>query len=155
VIDRNHEKLNLTLYGNANSAFQSTFQDYKGVHWKGPMDQQSLHQALSNFDAGVAIEPGKDFNNELALSNKMLAYLQAGLYIVATNTIEQKRFLSEYRNHGIVIKMDFSYLENELLHLYGDLSNIRQQANQRFECAAAISWDVVSKVPVAIWQNNS
>ena len=155
VIDSNHEKLNLTLYGNADSAFQSAFQKYKGVDWKGPMDQKSLHMMLSNFDAGLAIEPGKDFNNELALSNKMLAYLQAGLYIVATDTIEQKRFLSDYPSHGIVIKKDFSDLEKVLLNLYGDISNVRRLATQRHENADAISWDVVSKVTAAIWQNNS
>ena len=41
-------------------------------------------------DAGLALEPGRDENNRLALSNKIFTYLLAGLPAVATDTEGQR-----------------------------------------------------------------
>lgn len=62
-----------------------------------PLKQDQLHAELSNYDVGLALEPGKDLNNTLAVSNKIIAYAQAGLYILATDTIAQTTFINQ--NH--------------------------------------------------------
>ena len=42
---------------------------------------------------GLALEPGKDLNNKLATSNKLLLYLLGGLAIAATNVPGQRAIL--------------------------------------------------------------
>ncbi len=72
---RKNNNIELHLFGNCNDDFKkeflSTQADNIFVHASLP--QAELHKRLSSFDIGLAIEPGKDLNNELAVSNKMLA----------------------------------------------------------------------------------
>ena len=59
------------------------------------MQQEDLHQFLSQMDIGLALENAQaDHNRNICLTNKMLAYAQAGLYILATNTFGQSQFLN-------------------------------------------------------------
>jgi glycosyltransferase involved in cell wall biosynthesis len=47
----------------------------------------------SNHHIGIASEPGRDLNNDLALSNKIMMYLLAGNALLCSDTVSQKDFL--------------------------------------------------------------
>lgn len=64
-----------------------------------PISPNELINFASNFDVGLALEPGFSNNNNLALSNKLFTYMQAGLAIVASDTTAQHDLLS--KNPGI------------------------------------------------------
>lgn len=149
---RDNGALELHLFGNCNEDFRTkylTCADNIFVH--SALLQQMLHQRLSSFDAGLAIEPGKDLNNELAISNKMLAYFQAGLYILASDTKAQKQFIESHPEHGSVEKLDqdeFNIALNELLQ---KKELIRTGAEKRFEMAKKYCWEEESKKIMGIW----
>jgi glycosyltransferase involved in cell wall biosynthesis len=49
----------------------------------------------SGFDIGLALEPGRDLNNQIALSNKIFTYLLAGNAVIFSDTPAQKKFHAE------------------------------------------------------------
>jgi glycosyltransferase involved in cell wall biosynthesis len=49
----------------------------------------------AEFDIGLALEPGRDENNSLALSNKIFIYLLAGNAVIASATEGQSEFARE------------------------------------------------------------
>ena len=49
-----------------------------------------LVERAAQHDVGLALEPGDRINNSLAVSNKLLAYLLAGLPTVVTSTEGQR-----------------------------------------------------------------
>lgn len=112
-----------------------------------------MHQTLSKFDIGLAIEPGKDFNNELALSNKLFAYLQSGLFVLATDTIEQDRFIKGTIISGMTINKKFIDLEEKLLQLYLNRHTIRSQNLERFHHAKMFSWENLNSALITAWSN--
>jgi glycosyltransferase involved in cell wall biosynthesis len=50
----------------------------------------------SQFDIGLALEPGFSTNNDIALSNKILTYVLAGNAVIASNTRGQAAFMQQY-----------------------------------------------------------
>lgn len=64
------------------------------IKYYPPVAPDALIGFSSQFDIGLALEPGFCLNNDLALSNKIFTYLQAGLAIVASNTPAQQKFVS-------------------------------------------------------------
>lgn len=70
------------------------------IHFHQPIPPAELAHFASQFDIGLALEPGFSTNNDLALSNKIFTYLQAGLGIIVSDTTAQKAFLDQYPQTG-------------------------------------------------------
>ncbi len=152
IISKHADKISLTLFGNFNPTFKKECIDTcPCIQLGGILPQTTLHHTLSTFDVGLAIEPGKDLNNELALSNKLLAYIQAGLFVLATNTIEQDRFLQSSMSTGVCVDKNFSNFEDKLMQLYADRNNIRSLHDERYNHAKIYSWENTTNTLTSIW----
>jgi hypothetical protein len=57
-------------------------------------------QQASQFDIGLALEPGSTTNNRLAISNKIFTYLMAGLPVVVSLTPGQAWLLNQAEAAG-------------------------------------------------------
>lgn len=60
-----------------------------------PGDPDEMIRLASDFDIGLAVEPGTTANNRILLSNKIFTYLLAGLAVVATQTPGQAPLIEE------------------------------------------------------------
>lgn len=142
----------LHLFGNLDSFFgKQWIQDADKVILHPPLPQQELHNQLKNFDVGLAIEPGKDLNNQLAVSNKLLSYYQAGLYILATNTPAQQQFMQTHPAHGTCISMQ--ELQNKLKQLILQKEMLRADACKRYKGASRNHAAAELQQLVSNWQN--
>ena len=112
-----------------------------------------MHQQLGNFDIGLALEPAKDENNELAISNKMLAYLQAGLFVVASNTKAQESYLNELPNHGICFNYKINDLGIVLNKLIAEIDLIRAKREIRYMDFKNRNWENESVRLLNEWNN--
>jgi hypothetical protein len=127
------------LVGKANSEFIKKIQPGANVIIHPPMPQEDLHLFLSNMDIGLALEnPEADGNRNWCLTNKILAYVQAGLYVLATDTYGQDQFLNTLGDDfGRIIK---TTLKKELETL--DKEKLRLQNKvRRWEKAKTIAWE--------------
>lgn len=148
-----NRNLELHLYGNMNMEFYNQWiEGIENVYVHEPLPQRALHQELRKYDVGFAIEPGKDLNNDLALSNKILAYYQSGLFILASDTKAQQNFIKEYPNHGIITSLENPELEKVLQKLSDNKNSLRASALQRFENAKSFSWENESEKLVQLWK---
>lgn len=153
---KNHPQIALHLFGHCNTDFKNQWlHDTENIHLHGPLPQAQLHQKLCQFDVGLAIEPGKDVNNELALSNKMLAYFQSGIYILASKTIAQSRFINSFPQHGMVSGLQPPELKQAIETLLLQKESIRSSAIQRFENATMHNWETESQGLLKLWQQHS
>lgn len=127
------------LIGNRNQGFLGTMEISDNIIIHHVMEQTNLHAFLASMDIGLALEPGKDLNNTIALSNKIMAYAQAGCYIVATDTFGQSRFLEvlDY-NGGTIINTS---LEDTLQNLDKKLLEISSKT-ERWHKAKSLSWEI-------------
>ncbi len=74
------------------------------LHFYAPISSDQLAAFAALFDIGLALEPGFSINNNLALSNKIFTYLQAGLAIIASDTTAQQGFLNQHPSVGKLYK---------------------------------------------------
>ena len=145
--------IELTLIGNPKEKFcEQYLKNKNGIKILSPMPSSALHKAMANYDVGLAIEPGKDINNSIALSNKILTYFQAGLYILASDTPAQIKFLEEHPNHGIATSLSKYALNNTINTLLQSKNQIRYEKEKRFKNTAMYNWENESKPLVAQWQ---
>ncbi|WP_407525578.1 hypothetical protein PDL71_03835 [Lacibacter sp. MH-610] len=130
------EEVQLHLYGNANPLFyESHLAGNPQVILHPPVPQQQLHQLLALYDVGIALEDlTSNLNRTICLTNKLLAYYQAGLYILATDTAAQQQFLEQHPSHGIITSL--SNLQEGLQQLVQQKETIRAGSQTRYTTAA-------------------
>lgn len=146
--------IELHFIGQHNPEFVSTYIAGKpNVFLHPPLPQDELHRSLSTFDVGLALEMATtDENRNLALTNKIYAYSQAGLYVLATNTEGQKLFMKEYPSCGELTGQDSSHLYNSIAALIEKKDVIRKQAADRYYKSKQLSWENQSQQLLEAWK---
>ncbi|WP_162426431.1 glycosyltransferase family protein [Pontibacter pudoricolor] len=147
-------KVNLTLIGNLNPEFAETYLTGRNyVVIKAPLSQKDLHQMLSDYDIGLALEISTtDLNKDIALSNKIFAYKQAGLYILATDTKAQLAFMASYKDDGIVTEQNVQALVTIIEFILGNIESIRASKQKRFDQARGIAFETEAQKLVTLWE---
>jgi hypothetical protein len=72
------------------------------LHFHKPVYSEELFNIAKQFDIGFGSETGFCLNNNIALSNKILTYVQSGLAVIASNTIAQAVFIAQYPQAGYI-----------------------------------------------------
>jgi glycosyltransferase involved in cell wall biosynthesis len=138
----------LTLIGDLDAGFDvSVISGFRQGRWSScltilpPMKQGDLHRSLAKYDIGLALEPGKDLNNLLAVSNKIIAYAQAGLYILATDTPAQKQFIQQHESCGLLCGQTAEGMRDGILAMIYSKKDILENRSNRDEMANDFTWE--------------
>lgn len=144
----------LTLIGKIDGQFyQQYIAGHPDIIIKGPMLQAELFKDLSNYDIGLAIElNAADYNRQIALTNKILAYFQAGLFILATDTPAQKEFIADHPEHGLVSGQTPAAILDSLMKMNEQKQDIRAGFQTRFNKATLHSWESQATILAAEWE---
>lgn len=69
-----------------------------------PVAPDEIIPLASSFDIGLATEHRVPRNRDICLTNKIFTYLQAGLAIIASDTVAQQALMSDYPGAGLIYK---------------------------------------------------
>ncbi len=148
------DAVEITLIGNCRTHFfdaEVKHRNYIKVH--EPMMQNDLHEYLSNFDVGLAIEDiNADENRNICLTNKIWSYLQAGLYILASDTDAQKDFVNSFPNNAYLCSLSNSSIRTSIEYLLQNKNSIRMEKVNRFALAKQNSWEIESQKLADLWK---
>ncbi|MEO6348088.1 MAG: hypothetical protein ABIO60_09300 [Aquaticitalea sp.] len=143
-----HPNVEFHLIGKSNDTFLNAITLNDNVKIHPPMTQLLLHQFLSHMDIGLALENKRtDGNRDICLTNKILAYAQAGLYIMATDTFGQREFLEGL--NPIFGEILTSSVSEALIDFDKELIN-DQNKLKRWEDARSFSWEKQSEILMAL-----
>ena len=132
----------LHLYGNINKHFfEKILSNRKYIILHEPIPQIQLHRELSNYDIGLALDIAIDENRDLAITNKFLAYLQSGLFIVTSNTSAHRFLLEHHPINGMCLYDSYADNYPLLNNLLSNIDNIRKNRTERFNCFLNKSWE--------------
>lgn len=146
--------VSLTLIGNLRHNFYDLeLKKRTYLKFVEPLGSKELHKKLATFDVGLALEDSAaGINRNICLTNKIWCYLQAGLFILATDTIAQKDFINNWPDHGILSKNTVEDLVIALTIIRDKKTNIRKYARERFIEAKHAGWEFESKVLADKWK---
>lgn len=148
------EKIEVTLIGSLNKDFARFLKDFPLVKVERALPQAYLHKHLSQFDIGLACEISEsDENKKMALSNKILAYKQAGLFILATDTPAQAQFLNKFPEEGLLLEQDTKACSLGLAFILQNRKKIRADRDARFNTGKQISWENESQKLLKCWNS--
>lgn len=154
LLYQHNTKVHLTLIGHL---YKNFYDDFLVAYEEiltiiPPLSQNELHQQLGEFDIGLALElKNSDLNKKIALSNKIFAYAQSGLFILASDTEAQYRFIDNNPSTGMVVNLGSPDLSNTVEHLLNNIQEIRKRKKDRFDHAKKLSWDHESHKLMEIW----
>jgi len=155
MLEQFANKITVTLIGNMDVYFyQSVVVQYANfVQVLQPLSQTALHKKLAEYDIGLAIEDtNADENRNICLTNKIWSYYQAGLYIIATNTKAQEKFITENKQHGVIV----NFSENDFKKLFQEIIDskdlIISAKNKRYQTAINDSWENETKKLIEVWK---
>jgi glycosyltransferase involved in cell wall biosynthesis len=149
------DKVKLVLIGNL---YEQFFTDYLSayadmLHIQEPLPQSDLNRMVCRFDVGLAIEiTTTDLNKDIALSNKIFTYAQAGLFILATNTAAQQQFMKEHPVLGHVSEQSPAEMEKAIGYLLENTDKIRNEKKTRFAYAKKLGWENENGKLVQVWR---
>ena len=154
VIQKSND-FELHLYGNAEPDFYiNRLEGKQNIYVHEPLQQADLHKALSLYDVGLAIEKASsNYNRDICLTNKLLAYFQSGLYVLASNTSAQIQFMNEHPEQGMVTSLETEAFQQSLMELLNNKNSIRSQAGNRFCYAGNYSWERESQKLTKTWKH--
>lgn len=143
----NKDDISLTLIGRVDPEFEQKqiiqYNSLINIVVIPAMPQNELHQLLSQFHVGLALETSNinNLNYDIALTNKIFGYLQAGLYVLASATKGQVELMKTLPDHGIVF-FDFEQQKQYILDLVKNRQKIIDGAMLRYEFSKGISIDL-------------
>lgn len=144
LIEKNADHLELTLIGNLDENFDKKFNitNAKHINFLGSLSQKELHKELCKADVGLSLEQkSTDLNRDLCLTNKIISYCQAGIYIFATATQAQKKLIGDYPELGIIS----TNFEKDFPLMIKEITNIRANKQARFNIGNKLSWEIEQK----------
>lgn len=137
-------EISLTVIGDIDKEFERNIcpEVKKKTVIKTALKQRDLHFELAEYDIGLALDLNNaDENRQYCLTNKILAYSQAGLYILATDTPAQKLFIQEDAQRGMICGQNSESIATALKKLIEEKDDIRANALDRYKKAESLSWD--------------
>lgn len=145
------DKVELHLIGHLNPIFGEKYvRNRNGIVVHQPMPQQQLHAFLATCDVGLATDVPINRNREIALTNKILAYTQAGLFILTFPVEAQLDFLTSYQlQHRVMHNRYESILDVLALLATEDLS---EKKMQQYAAGQQFDWLKLGKVLTATWE---
>lgn len=113
------------------------------IKFLDPVDPDAIFAIAAKYDIGLALEPGRDENNRIALSNKLFTYLLAGNAVIFSATPAQDLFYSENRGVGSVYKCGDINALISLLKKYADNPDLvmSQKSAARHLAAKKYHWE--------------
>lgn len=149
------DRVELHIFGQPDPAFvKEHLEGASNIFLHGPVRQAELHERLVGFDVGLAIDVVADRNRELAITNKILAYLQAGLFLAVTQTQAQRAFMADHPEHGILFTPDPSAWEQLLDHLIVHKDKLRATATERHQRLRSYGWEQASQTLALQWRGD-
>lgn len=153
VLSKRKYEVHCTIIGNLDRLFYndvlSKYSDILTI--KDPMPQKDLHKEIGKYDIGIAFETAVDLNREVCLTNKILTYTLAGLFIFSTDLPGQKQFLDANKDIGIYTSPKFDDIDTKMSYILENIENIRNTKKMRFEKSNELSWERESKKLKSIW----
>jgi glycosyltransferase involved in cell wall biosynthesis len=109
-----------------------------------PAPADEMVSLAAGYDVGLALEPGTNQNNEIALSNKILTYLLAGNALIATATRAQEALVETVDKAGFCYEPgDVKTLAAQLKRWHDDRNLLEEARRQSWEYGATrYNWDV-------------
>lgn len=99
------------------------------------------------FDVGLAVEPGRGENNQIAVSNKLFVYLLAGNAVIATGTKGQRPIVEGLGNAAFCYDPgDIGALGHRLKMWFEDRESLEGARREAWDWGAAkYNWDLEKK----------
>ncbi|MER2998315.1 hypothetical protein [Pontibacter populi] len=151
------DKIELTLIGSLDLTFYQKYikPNSEFIQAVKPLSQIKLHKLLSDYDVGLALElESADINRDICLTNKIFAYTQAGLFVLATSTQAQSKFVCDFPWVGQLVGQSPIELDQAIESIIKLKQEIRSSSNQRYINALNLSWEKESTKLLKIWDQH-
>jgi glycosyltransferase involved in cell wall biosynthesis len=154
VINSLHNDIELHLIGDlSNENRVLLLQNHEGIVIHNPISQKELHHFISQFDVGLVADPPNNKNRELAVTNKIIAFAQAGLFIVSVSSFGQNDFLYRSNLNYQIIKYSEEEIKSCLKKLKIDYQIKGINKLNQYNVAQKYAWEEINMPLIEAWNS--
>ncbi len=150
------EDVMLTLYGNMDPHFAEHFAIHSApnVETMDPLPQSQLHAELSKHHVGISFDTASsDPNRDIAFTNKMWAYFQAGLFLWLSPSTAHSYFLDAYPARGATTALKPNEMKKSLESMVNNRMKLGDEVHESWTNAKPFGWETESMKLVNMWLN--
>ncbi len=154
VINSLHKEIELHLIGNLSEENRGLLlNNEKGIIIHKPMSQKKLHQFIGGFDIGLVADPPINKNREIAITNKLIAYAQAGLFIVSVSSFGHNDLLNNSQLKFQIINYSEEEIYYYLKKILNEFKIMGFKKIDQFNYAKKYSWEEINSPLIEIWKS--
>ena len=134
----------LHLLGDVDTVYQTALTTLMpaqhAIFFHRPVPGQELHKTISMYDIGLALEKTEPASRNYTITNKFFQYIQAGLPVIATETMGQAEAFEQFMP-GLMLKQNAARQAADLNNWLGDMNALNTAARQAALAAAYYNWE--------------
>jgi hypothetical protein len=154
VINSLHNEIELHLIGDLSDENRLVLlHNDEGIIIHTPILQKELHQLIGDFDIGLVADPPLNRNRDLAITNKLIAYAQAGLFIVSVSSLGHNNFLNNSKLNFQIINYSEEEINNCMKKLIDDFHKKGFNKIEQFNVAQKFAWEEINFPLVETWKS--
>jgi hypothetical protein len=154
VINVLQNEIELHLIGDLTEENRAVLlQNGDGIIIHDPISQKELHQFIGLFDIGIVTDPPLNKNRELAITNKLIAYAQAGLFIVSVSSLGQNDLLNRSKLEFQIINYSEEEINICLKKLINDHKIKGFNKMNQFNAAKIFAWEEINSPLMEAWKS--
>ena len=120
-----------------------------------PIGPDEIIPFATAFDIGLAMEDRTPLNRDICLTNKIFTYMQAGLGVIASNTVAQHGLMSDYPDAGKVYEHgNIQSLAQAISYYYSNRDDLYSAKKAAYHIARSeLNWEEESRKFLALVKN--
>lgn len=111
------------------------------VYIKKKMPMEELIKYTSVADLGVSMDKDTNLNYRYSLPNKLFDYIQCGVPVFASNLVEVRRIVEDYKVGYIASNHEPNYLGNRFLEIFADEETLKVYKSNAIKAAEELCWE--------------
>ena len=118
------------------------------IHLHEPVPASDLHRAMSDFDVGIIGETNHTVSRDVALTNKLFAYLTAGLPALMSDITAHRNIQPELGEAGLLFKQgDPEDLAARIDELFADANRLKGAREAAWQLGQSqFSWETEEQI---------
>ncbi len=111
------------------------------VFLKDKLPMEELMKYTSVADLGISMDKDTNLNYRYSLPNKLFDYIQCGVPVFASNLVEVKKVVEDYKVGYIASNHEPNYLATKLTEILADEETLNQYKENARKAAEELCWE--------------
>ena len=121
------------------------------VKFINKLPYEDLFSYTSNADLGLTLDKDTNINYRFSLPNKIFDYINAGIPVLASNLVEVKKIVEEYKVGEILMSLEPRFIANKINTMLANTDKLNEYKANAKKASFSLNWETESKELINVY----